>query len=204
MHPFASSPTSLWDYMPSTLKYSPLRINQSFVTTTTAAGTFTHRNVSLVDSSSSSSPSRNSSDLLDEFDESLFMLPYTLRTVATISCVCILLFGVTGNLLVPFVVCKTRELCTNSTNVFLINLSVADLLVLIVCMPTVFIELHSKPEVWTLGETMCKLTHFLFRCLLGKRGSTVVCLFFSSFGILLLVMLLLLLLVGQRINSALH
>lgn len=89
-------------------------------------------------------------------DETTFQLPVVLRTTATVVCVIILLFGVTGNILVPFVVCRTRELCTNSTNVFLINLSVADLLVLIVCMPTVLIELHSRPEVWTLGEGMCK------------------------------------------------
>lgn len=97
-----------------------------------------------------------------EFDSSLYTssnstgLPYILRAVATIVCVIILVFGVTGNILVPLVVCRTKELCTNSTNVFLINLSIADLLVLIFCMPSVLIELHSKPEVWTLGEIMCK------------------------------------------------
>lgn len=99
-----------------------------------------------------------------EFDSSLYDssssittgLPYILRAVATIVCVIILVFGVTGNILVPLVVCRTKELCTNSTNVFLINLSIADLLVLIFCMPSVLIELHSKPEVWTLGEIMCK------------------------------------------------
>jgi hypothetical protein len=57
--------------------------------------------------------------------------------------------------LVPLVVCRTKDLC-NSTNLFLINLSVADLLVIIVCMPTVLIELHSQPEVWILGEGMCE------------------------------------------------
>lgn len=97
-----------------------------------------------------------------EFDSSVYAsnnttgLPYILRAVATIVCVIILVFGVTGNILVPLVVCRTKELCTNSTNVFLINLSIADLLVLIFCMPSVLIELHSKPEVWTLGEIMCK------------------------------------------------
>lgn len=104
----------------------------------------------------------NFSNLTDtwEFDSSLYEnssgLPFVLRAVATIACVIILVFGVTGNILVPLVVCRTKELCTNSTNVFLINLSIADLLVLIFCMPSVLIELHSKPEVWTLGEVMCK------------------------------------------------
>jgi len=81
--------------------------------------------------------------------------PLYLRIIATIACVIIFSFGVCGNLLVPLVVIKTRYL-RNSTNLFLINLSVADLLVLIVCMPTVLIELHSRPETWLLGEPMCK------------------------------------------------
>ncbi|KAH9418162.1 hypothetical protein DERP_010715 [Dermatophagoides pteronyssinus] len=69
------------------------------------------------------------------------MLPYSLRIL--------------GNLLVPLVVCRQREqLSNNSTNIFLINLSIADLLVLVVCTPTVLIELHSNPEIWMLGEFM--------------------------------------------------
>lgn len=44
----------------------------------------------------------------------------------------------------------------NSTNIFLINLSVADLLVLLICTPTVLVELNTAPETWVLGERMCK------------------------------------------------
>lgn len=44
----------------------------------------------------------------------------------------------------------------NSTNIFLINLSVADLLVLLVCTPTVLVEMNTRPETWVLGESMCK------------------------------------------------
>ena len=82
-------------------------------------------------------------------------LPIELRTASTVICVIVLLLGITGNLLVPYVVFRTKDL-RNSTNLFLINLSIADLLVLIVCMPTVLIELHSNPEIWLLGENMCK------------------------------------------------
>lgn len=82
-------------------------------------------------------------------------LPIELRTTATVVCALVLALGITGNLLVPYVVFRTKEL-RNSTNIFLINLSIADLLVLVVCMPTVLIELHSNPEVWILGERMCK------------------------------------------------
>lgn len=81
--------------------------------------------------------------------------PLYMRLLATLACLIIFSVGVCGNLLVPLVVIKTKYL-RNSTNLFLINLSVADLLVLIVCMPTVLIELHSRPETWLLGESMCK------------------------------------------------
>lgn len=40
--------------------------------------------------------------------------------------------------------------------IFLVNLSLADLLILLVCMPPVLVELHSKPEVWVLGAAMCE------------------------------------------------
>ena len=35
-------------------------------------------------------------------------------------------------------------------------LQIADLLVLLICTPTVLVEVNSAPEVWMLGEEMCK------------------------------------------------
>ncbi|CRK89476.1 CLUMA_CG003214, isoform A [Clunio marinus] len=52
---------------------------------------------------------------------------------------------------VPIVILKTKDM-RNSTNIFLINLSVADLLVLLICTPTVLVEVNSVPETWALGE----------------------------------------------------
>ncbi|XP_074640174.1 thyrotropin-releasing hormone receptor-like [Tubulanus polymorphus] len=48
----------------------------------------------------------------------------------------------------------------NSTNFFLLNLSVADLFVLTICMPSALLEFHSK-DIWYLGEAMCKLVPYL-------------------------------------------
>lgn len=67
----------------------------------------------------------------------------------------IMLVGVTGNVLVPIVIAHSKDL-RNSTNVFLVNLALADLLVILICLPTGFVELHSTPGAWYLGETMCK------------------------------------------------
>lgn len=91
--------------------------------------------------------------------------PFRLRVVASTLCALLMFIGFVGNVLVPYVVSKTRDL-RNSTNYFLVNLSVADLILLIVCPPTAVVELNSRPEVWTLGEFMCKLQmHFKSRAL---------------------------------------
>ncbi|XP_054715523.1 QRFP-like peptide receptor [Uloborus diversus] len=87
-------------------------------------------------------------------------LPPYIRVSATTVCAIILTLGTAGNVLVATVVCKTKEL-RNSTNLFLINLSLADLLVLLVCVPTVLVELYSMPEVWILGEGMCKAVPYV-------------------------------------------
>ncbi|XP_049269111.1 QRFP-like peptide receptor [Rhipicephalus sanguineus] len=86
--------------------------------------------------------------------------PRSIRTSATLAIALLLVLGTVGNVLVPVVVCKSKDL-RNSTNLFLVNLSVSDLLVLLVCMPTALVELHSPPEVWLLGDGMCRLIPFL-------------------------------------------
>lgn len=76
--------------------------------------------------------------------------------IATTCIMSVILFvGITGNVLVPIVIANSKDL-RNSTNVFLVNLALADLLVILICLPTGFVELHSTPGVWYLGETMCK------------------------------------------------
>ncbi|XP_067618589.1 growth hormone secretagogue receptor type 1 isoform X2 [Eurosta solidaginis] len=49
----------------------------------------------------------------------------------------------------------------NSTNIFLTNLSIADLLVLLICTPTVLVEVNTPPETWILGHEMCKAVPFI-------------------------------------------
>lgn len=83
------------------------------------------------------------------------VFPEYIRIVSTIFCSIVLFVGVVGNVLVPVVILKNRDM-RNSTNYFLINLSLADLLVLLICLPSVLVELHSPPDVWVLGYSMCK------------------------------------------------
>lgn len=87
-------------------------------------------------------------------------LPGYIRITSMVFCVIILGIGVVGNVMVPIVILKTKDM-RNSTNIFLLNLSVADLMVLLLCTPTVLVEVNSPPEVWILGEEMCKYHYFL-------------------------------------------
>ncbi|TGZ53291.1 Growth hormone secretagogue receptor type 1 [Temnothorax longispinosus] len=97
----------------------------------------------------------------------LYMLPAYIRTTSMVACIIVMVLGIVGNLMVPLVVLRGKDM-RNSTNIFLVNLSVADLCVLVICTPTVLIEVNSGPQVWPLGEHMCKsepisrksMTHF--------------------------------------------
>ena len=66
----------------------------------------------------------------------------------------IYIFGITGNVMVILVVWRNKTM-RNSTNVFLVNLSVADLCVILICMPLALLEFHSE-EIWYLGDIMCE------------------------------------------------
>lgn len=83
------------------------------------------------------------------------VIPGYIRITSMVFCFVILGIGVAGNIMVPIVILKTKDM-RNSTNIFLMNLSVADLMVLLVCTPTVLVEVNTKPETWVLGEEMCE------------------------------------------------
>ncbi|XP_048507574.1 thyrotropin-releasing hormone receptor isoform X3 [Athalia rosae] len=88
------------------------------------------------------------------------MLPAYIRNTSMVVCILVMVLGVVGNLMVPLVVLRGKDM-RNSTNIFLVNLSVADLCVLLVCAPTVLVEVNSRPEIWALGEHMCKAVPFV-------------------------------------------
>lgn len=89
------------------------------------------------------------------------VIPGYIRITSMIFCFVIMGIGVAGNIMVPIVILKTKDM-RNSTNIFLMNLSVADLMVLLVCTPTVLVEVNTKPETWVLGEEMCEYCMFTF------------------------------------------
>lgn len=76
-----------------------------------------------------------------------------LQTSACVIYTVILLVGVIGNILVIIVVSRYRDM-RNATNLLLTNLSIADLFLLIFCVPSGYQHLYAKDE-YHLGKFMC-------------------------------------------------
>lgn len=72
--------------------------------------------------------------------------------------VAVFVVGVLGNFLVCFVVWSDPKM-RSVTNLFIVNLSVADFLVLLICLPTTV--LGDVTETWYLGSAMCKVVQYL-------------------------------------------
>lgn len=69
--------------------------------------------------------------------------------------ICMGLLGVCGNLLVCVSIAKSRRLRTTG-NIFLFSLSVADLGVLLICLPLVILNGDVK-HPWLFGEIGCRI-----------------------------------------------
>jgi hypothetical protein len=66
----------------------------------------------------------------------------------------IFVVGIVGNIMVVVVISCSRRMKT-TVNMYLVNLCIADMLVILVCMPTALVDIFTK-EVWLFGEFMCK------------------------------------------------
>ena len=66
--------------------------------------------------------------------------------------------GLIGNSLVCFAIWRNKKMRT-ITNIFIVNLSVADLGVIIICLPSTL--LVDVTETWFLGTAFCKIHLFL-------------------------------------------
>ncbi|XP_060559278.1 neuromedin-U receptor 2-like [Ruditapes philippinarum] len=85
--------------------------------------------------------------------------PLYIVLTSTLLYVLIFLVGILGNILVIIVITFSHSMKT-TVNMYLMNLCVADILVIIVCMPTALADIFTK-EVWYFGEAMCKAVPFL-------------------------------------------
>uniref|UniRef100_A0A1A9WY21 G-protein coupled receptors family 1 profile domain-containing protein n=1 Tax=Glossina brevipalpis TaxID=37001 RepID=A0A1A9WY21_9MUSC len=154
------------------IKYKP---HKNEVTSTTSlfankviAATFTLATTTLSTTTTTNDTALNLSISRVHETYDVPQIPPYIRNTAMSFCIIILLLGVIGNVMspskdedlliqgddrVPVVIIRTKDM-RNSTNIFLTNLSVADLFVLLVCTPTVLVELNTKPETWALGPEM--------------------------------------------------
>ena len=96
-------------------------------------------------------------------------LPMYIRVTVFICIIIILVVGIIGNTMVTLVISCSRDMRT-STNFFLVNLSVADLLVLILVTPTALLEVIYHPEIWLLGQTMCRSMIYIPYLVLNTQG----------------------------------
>ncbi|KAJ8399282.1 hypothetical protein AAFF_G00413200 [Aldrovandia affinis] len=74
--------------------------------------------------------------------------------VMAIAYTAVALLGVLGNLALILVIARQKEM-HNVTNVLIVNLSVSDLLMSVVCLPFTFV--YTFMDHWVFGEAMCKL-----------------------------------------------
>ena len=68
--------------------------------------------------------------------------------------VVLFIVGLVGNFLVCYAVIKNSQMRT-VTNLFIMNLAIADLMVILICLPpTLLVDVS---ETWFFGEVMCKI-----------------------------------------------
>ncbi|XP_078262916.1 neuropeptide Y receptor type 1-like [Rhinoraja longicauda] len=70
----------------------------------------------------------------------------------------IIILGVSGNLLLIIIIMKQKEM-HNVTNILIVNLSVSDLLISIMCLPFTFV--YTFMDHWIFGEAMCKMNSMI-------------------------------------------
>lgn len=87
-------------------------------------------------------------------EENVIELPENVATTTLILTSIVLAVGLLGNILVIAVI-LTNKFLRSSTNLFLLNLSVADLLVLVTSCPTSLMEIAMRTDAWIFGEAMC-------------------------------------------------
>ncbi|XP_071090443.1 QRFP-like peptide receptor [Haliotis cracherodii] len=106
-------------------------------------------------------------------------MPLYLILYFTIINTVVFLTGIIGNTLVIQVIVRLKSMRTRM-NYFLMSLSVADLLVLLVCQPSAMLEFYGKDR-WMLGEVMCKIVPFLEHASLHSSGLTLLTIGFERY-----------------------
>lgn len=95
-------------------------------------------------------------DYIDKIRDYIF--PSTFEWIIVVLYAAVFIGGLAGNALVCIVVWKNTQMRT-VTNLFIVNLSTADLLVVLICLPPTVVG--DITETWFVGRVFCKLIHYL-------------------------------------------
>ena len=82
--------------------------------------------------------------------------------------------GITGNILVVYIVFSDAKMRLSMTNMLIVNLAVADLLILLFGIPEIVQFLINKG--WLLGPLMCKVQRSVLVCALYSSVMTLLAL----------------------------
>jgi hypothetical protein len=89
----------------------------------------------------------------DKSEDHSVLLITILATLYTL----IFIIGISGNVLVVYVVCAKKTMQT-VTNLFIMNLALSDILMCLLCVPFTPISFYQKD--WALGKFLCHLVPF--------------------------------------------
>lgn len=125
-------------------------------TTTTEIATPTADLESSTSSNCSNYYCISDDDYVDKIHDYIF--PSTFEWIIVVLYAAVFFGGLSGNALVCIVVWKNIQMRT-VTNLFIVNLSTADLLVVLVCLPPTVVG--DITETWFVGRALCKLIPYL-------------------------------------------
>lgn len=113
----------------------------------------------------------NQTDVSDETLGSLIFF--------TVAYVIVFITGLLGNLIVLFVIFRNNEL-KHFTNYFFANLSAADVLVLLVCIPTAIHDIWARDR-WYMGRFFCYTNQFIESCATSVSSLTIMAISLERF-----------------------
>lgn len=95
-------------------------------------------------------------DYVDRILSYIFPTPFEWCII--VAFIVVFVAGLIGNSLVCIVVWKNANM-RNVLNMFIVNLSIADFLVILICLPPTLLE--SVTETWFMGGLPCKLIKYI-------------------------------------------
>ena len=83
------------------------------------------------------------------------------------------IIGLLGNSLVVAVILLDRKMRQSVTNIFIMNLAIADFLIMLLGIPEIIQFMMNQG--WLLGEALCKMNRFILVCSLYVSILSLVC-----------------------------